>query len=187
MAAENIGQLVPTKVPGYVDAADIQAALRLYHYGSYSFDINETDPAELVNPSIAYTLNDLQDQIDSLDLGISSSVLNAKGDLISASADNTPLVLSAGTSGQYLRVNSSTATGLEWSTLATPIEASLISAKGDLVVGTADNTPSVLSIGNDTYVLTADSSTASGMAWKSTADFGGGGASYSDIFLMMGA
>lgn len=64
MAVENIGSLVPTKIPGYVDDADIQAALRAYHYGSYTFDINETDPEELLNPSIAYTINDLQNQID---------------------------------------------------------------------------------------------------------------------------
>ena len=30
MAAESIGNLIPTKIPGYADAADIQAALRLY-------------------------------------------------------------------------------------------------------------------------------------------------------------
>ena len=64
MAVENIGNLVPTKIPGYVDDADIQAALRAYHYGSYTFDINETDPEELINPSMAYTINDLQNQID---------------------------------------------------------------------------------------------------------------------------
>lgn len=64
MAAESIGHLVPTKIPALVDNADIQEALRLYHYGSYDFDPAETDPAELVNPSIAHTINDLQDQID---------------------------------------------------------------------------------------------------------------------------
>ena len=64
MAVENIGSLVPTKIPALVDDADIQDALRAYHYGSYDFDTAETDPAELLNPSIAYTINDLQDQID---------------------------------------------------------------------------------------------------------------------------
>ena len=64
MAAENIGNLVPTKIPALVDDADIQQALRLYHYGSYDFDISETDPTHLLNPSIAYTLTDIQDQID---------------------------------------------------------------------------------------------------------------------------
>ena len=64
MAAEDIGHLIPTKIPALVDDADIQQALRLYHYGSYDFDTAETDPTHLVNPSIAYTINDIQDQID---------------------------------------------------------------------------------------------------------------------------
>ena len=41
MAAESIGVLIPTKIPAFIDDADIQAALRLYHYGDYNFDINE--------------------------------------------------------------------------------------------------------------------------------------------------
>jgi len=118
MAAENIGTLVPTKVPGYADAADIQAALRVYHYGSYTFDINEDDPAELINPSIAYTINDLQEQIDNVDLSsaIQKSDLNAKGDILSASANDTLSVLSVGTNGQVLTANSAAASGLAWST-----------------------------------------------------------------------
>jgi hypothetical protein len=64
MAVENIGSLVPTKIPALIDDANIQDALRAYHYGSYDFDTAETDPAELLNPSIAYTINDLQDQIN---------------------------------------------------------------------------------------------------------------------------
>lgn len=64
MASENIGNVYPTKIPGYDDAADIQAALRLYHYGSSTYDVNNTDLESLTNPSMAYTLNDLQTQID---------------------------------------------------------------------------------------------------------------------------
>lgn len=119
MATEPIGVLVPTAIPGYADAADIQAALRAYHYGSYTFDPNESDPAELINPSIAYTINDLQDQIDEIIPGIPDSTFTAKGDLLSASASSTPLILSVGSAGQYLRVNSATATGLEWGALPT--------------------------------------------------------------------
>ena len=118
MAAESIGSLVPTKIPGLADQADIQAALRVYHYGSYTFDTAETDPAELVNPSIAYTINDLQDQIDTLSGGsaISATSFNAKGDLLSASANDTLSVLSVGSNGRVLTANSATATGLEWVT-----------------------------------------------------------------------
>jgi hypothetical protein len=64
MAVENIGNLVPTKIPALVDDANIQDALRAYHYGSYDFDPAENDPAELLVPSIAHTINDLQEQID---------------------------------------------------------------------------------------------------------------------------
>jgi uncharacterized protein YaiE (UPF0345 family) len=118
MAAESIGSLVPTKIPGLADQADIQAALRVYHYGSYTFDTAETDPTELVNPSIAYTINDLQDQIDDLSGGsaIQATSFNAKGDLLSASANDTLAVLPVGSNGRVLTANSSTATGLEWAT-----------------------------------------------------------------------
>lgn len=118
MAAESIGSLVPTKIPGLSDQADIQAALRVYHYGSYTFDTAETDPAELVNPSIAYTINNLQDQIDAVSGGsaIQATSFNAKGDLLSASANDTLSVLSVGSNGRVLTANSSTATGLEWAT-----------------------------------------------------------------------
>jgi hypothetical protein len=63
MAVEDIGSLVPTKIPSLIDDANIQDALKAYHYGSYDFDTAETDPAELLNPSIAYTINSLQSQI----------------------------------------------------------------------------------------------------------------------------
>jgi hypothetical protein len=119
MAAESIGTLVPTKIPGLSDAADIQAALRLYHYGSYTFDTAETVAANLVNPSVAYTINNLQTQISALSGGsaIQATSFNAKGDLLSASANDTLSVLSVGSNGKVLSANSATATGLEWVTV----------------------------------------------------------------------
>ena len=63
MAVENIGILIPTKIPALADDANIQDALKAYHYGSYDFNTAETDQAELLNPSIAYTINSLQTQI----------------------------------------------------------------------------------------------------------------------------
>jgi hypothetical protein len=45
---------------------------------------------------------------------ILSTSINAKGDLIAGTADNTAGILSVGTAGQYLKVDSSTATGLTW-------------------------------------------------------------------------
>ena len=122
MAVESIGVLVPTKIPGYADAADIQAALRAYHYGSYTFDVNESNAANLINPSIAYTINNLQSQITTLgDDYVDEDVLTAKGSLISATAASIPAELTVGTNNQFLIANSATATGLQWtSTLASP-------------------------------------------------------------------
>lgn len=122
MAVESIGVLVPTKIPGYADAADIQAALRAYHYGSYTFDVNESNAANLINPSIAYTINNLQSQITTLgDDYVDEDVLTAKGSLISATAASTPAELTVGTTNQFLIANSATSTGLQWtSTLTSP-------------------------------------------------------------------
>ena len=45
--------------------------------------------------------------------------INAKGDLIVGSADNTPAILSVGTNGYFLKANSSAATGVEWASIPT--------------------------------------------------------------------
>jgi hypothetical protein len=71
--AEEIGALYNTKIPGYEEAADIQAALKLYHYGSTTYDESNTDPSQLPNPSLSRHLQDLRDDITDLeDRGIGS-------------------------------------------------------------------------------------------------------------------
>lgn len=49
---------------------------------------------------------------------IDANIVDAKGDLIVATADNTVSRLAVGTDGQMLAANSGTATGLEWQTLS---------------------------------------------------------------------
>lgn len=66
MAVENIGEIFPTKIPGLEETADIQEALRLYHYGSTSYDPDNTDKGILPNPSMAYNLKVLEADIDAL-------------------------------------------------------------------------------------------------------------------------
>ena len=79
MASENIGSLYPTKMPGYDDAADIQAALRLYHYGSVSYDPSNTNPTNLPANSVAGHLKSIEGDIAALEaLGLGSDYLAAE-------------------------------------------------------------------------------------------------------------
>ena len=70
MASENIGSVYPTKIPGYDDAADIQAALRLYHYGVVTPPANE---AALEPASVAGYLKVIREDITTLEaVGVGS-------------------------------------------------------------------------------------------------------------------
>jgi hypothetical protein len=121
---ESIGNLYETEVPALSDVADIQEALRIYHYGAPSgsgpgqYPISNSAPSNLVVPSIAYHLYNLQEQIDNFESGVLPSAYTDKGVLISASQPGTPRALDVGPNGQVLTTNSATLTGLEWSTPA---------------------------------------------------------------------
>jgi hypothetical protein len=144
MAVESIGVLVPTKIPGLSDAADIQAALRAYHYGSYTFDTSETDPDNLINPSVAYSINALQEQIGNVDL--SAAILKtdfaAKGDILSASANDTLSVLTVGSNGAVLTANSATSSGLEWATPAVTL-TNAVNLQNKTLTSPIINTPAL--------------------------------------------
>lgn len=45
---------------------------------------------------------------------VSKALANAKGDIFTATADNTPAVLSVGTNGYFLRANSGATNGIDW-------------------------------------------------------------------------
>jgi hypothetical protein len=118
--AESIGNLYETTIPSLSDTADIQEALRVYHYGAPSgsgvgqYPITNSDPTNLVIPSVAYHLYNLQTQINNFQAGILPTAWVAKGVLISASQPGTPLAVIPGANGQVLTTNSATASGLEW-------------------------------------------------------------------------
>ena len=162
MAVEDIGELVKTKIPGYSDAADIQAALRAYHYGDPDFDHAETDPLELIEPSIAFTINDLQNRIDGI-TGLSPDLYTAKGSLLSASAPSTTLLLTVGTNGRVLTANSGTATGIEWITPEVTLTNSATLTNKTLtapVISTISNTGTItLPTSTDTLVGRATTDT----------------------------
>jgi hypothetical protein len=154
MASESIGTLVPTRIPSLGDAADIQVALRTYHYGSESFNTAETNTANLVSPSIAYTLNSLDVRIDAIEGGgsLSASSFNAKGDLLSASANDVLSVVTVGANGTILTADSATASGLSWATPAAATAITTTSSTTDAKIAW-DTTNKQIQVGNGTSLL----------------------------------
>ena len=71
MASEDIGNVYKTQIPGYEDAADIQAALRLYHYGTTTVPSTET---ELIPNSTAGHIKALDTRLDNLELDPARSI-----------------------------------------------------------------------------------------------------------------
>lgn len=83
--------------------------------------------------------------------------------------------LKGGTTGQVLTKNSGTDLDFVWAASddTNAIQNTIIDAKGDLIVGTAADTPARLPIGSNGYVLTADSAETAGVKWAAAASGGG--------------
>lgn len=193
MATESIGTLIPTAIPGYTDSADIQAALRAYHYGSYAYDPANTSPASLVTPSIAKTIYDIEADITALENRPSSggevdATQPAPGDFTPPEipdgfiwVDEDGTVGGQPTSATSVFTNSapttSLTTGVIWvdkdatEIVSNPyIPTSAIAAKGDLIVGEANDDVTILSAASTNgFVLNVNSATTSGLAWIDSA------------------
>jgi hypothetical protein len=70
--------------------------------------LKDTDKVEVYNGSAWVASDDPN--------AIQNSIVDAKGDLISATAADTPARLAVGTNGQVLTADSTTSTGLKWAT-----------------------------------------------------------------------
>jgi hypothetical protein len=99
-----------------------------------------------------------------------ATAIEALGDSIDASL----LDLKGGTTGQVLSKNSNTDMDFTWVAQddSNAIQNTIVDAKGDLIAATAADTPARLAVGTNGQVLTADSTTATGLKWATA---GGGG------------
>jgi hypothetical protein len=96
-----------------------------------------------------------------------ATAIEALGDSIDASLVD----LKGGTTGQVLSKTTGTDMDFTWVTTddANAIQNSIVDAKGDLISATANDTPARLAVGANNTILTADSSTATGLKWAAPA------------------
>jgi hypothetical protein len=83
--------------------------------------------------------------------------------------------LKGGTTGQVLSKTSNTDMDFTWVAQddSNAIQNAIVDAKGDIIAATANDTPARLAVGANNTVLTADSSTATGLKWATPASGGG--------------
>lgn len=100
------------------------------------------------------------------------------GDVLTATQMNNIggdlAMLNGGTTGQVLSKASNANGDFAWTSETDPnaIPKTLIDAKGDLIAGSAADTAARLAVGTNNYVLTADSTTATGLKWAAPASGG---------------
>ena len=96
-----------------------------------------------------------------------ATAIEGLGDAIDASL----LDLKGGTTGQVLAKASNTDMDFSWVVQddANAIQNTQLTAKGALISAVSAGTPATLTVGTNNQVLTADSSTATGLKWASAA------------------
>lgn len=127
------------------------------------FGWEEPDDTDLVKDGAA-AIRTLGNAIDTtMGTMVAKSIVDAKGDLIAATAADTVARLAVGTNGQVLKADSTTATGLAWGSAATvPNGYTLLNAGGTALSGSSTVTVSGISNMTSLIIMTFDaSSTAS--------------------------
>lgn len=125
-------------------------------------------------------------RLPSVDGGIQPTIVDAKGDLIVATAADTVSRLAVGSNDQVLTADSTTATGLKWASASSPAQSfTLLNAGGTALTGASTITVSSLSGYNYLYVrvVGAGSSSTPSLTLRFNSD---SGSNYSAAGYWMG-
>lgn len=98
--------------------------------------------------------------------------LPADFEVFGQAVDTSLMDLKGGTTGQVLKKNSNTDMDFVWSADTAGIPETILDAKGDIIAATAADTASRLAVGSNDQVLTADSTTATGLKWATPTSAG---------------
>jgi hypothetical protein len=71
-----------------------------------------------------------RDLANILNTTVAKTLVNAKGDIVTATADDTPARVAVGTNGQYLKADSTQSTGLAWGTVTTDARPDIFTVMG---------------------------------------------------------
>jgi len=156
----------------------------------------------LIDQSNSVTLSDLAGQapadakyvVTAADAGLSAEVvMPTSATVLGTDGSNEPIAAAAADILAHINVEDGAdvtdATNVD---AAGAVMEADFNAKGDLLSASADNTPAILSIDTDGYVLTADSGEATGMKWAESSgassltvvNSSGGTRSANDVVLL---
>lgn len=99
---------------------------------------------------------------------IAKTLVDAKGDVLVGTAADTVDRLAVGTDGHVLTADSAQSKGIKWAAASGGIAATIVDAKGDLIVATAADTVARKAVGANKRVLRANSAQSDGLEWADT-------------------
>lgn len=106
---------LPTVANGAITDIKIAAGANIAKSKLAALNISDSDVTSISQSKVTNLTTDLASKADNSNV-IHKTIVDAKGDIIAATADDTPVRLGIGTNGQVLTVDTTTATGLKWAT-----------------------------------------------------------------------